>query len=599
KAPVQKAVLETGIENLFSWSTKAEATLQLRKQEIVGQQSILKAKYQGREIQIQIPFADPSSVENAMYCWCLLLYLGLDQDWIAMRMLHLEPIAMRLEFREGINQCTLINDSYNSDLSSLAIALNFLAQNSGHKKRTLIISDIYQSGLRRNNLYQKVANLLSVKSINKVIAVGSEITALEQYLPANIESSFYPSTEELLQHFPEKSFVNEAILIKGARVFGFERIAEKLSARIHRTVLQVDMNALANNIQVYRSQLKSGVQLMIVVKASAYGSGGFEVARFLELQKIDYLAVAYVDEGIELRKAGIKLPILVLNPDESSFQALFTWNLEPEIYSFALLKAFIQRVPDTIQSTRIHLKVDTGMHRLGFDPDDAQTIGNLLQEDRRIVVASILSHMAASDREEFREFSHEQARRFDKFNQELIGILQYAPMRHILNSGGISVLPQYQYEMVRLGIGLYGVDSNAEVAAQLQPVHTLKAIISQIKEIEAGESVGYMRGYFATKRQRIGIISIGYADGLFRSAGNGNIDVLVRGHKAKIIGHVCMDMSMIDLSEIPDAAEGDEVVIFGQNPSIMDLARQLDTIPYEIITSISNRVKRVFFREEA
>lgn len=551
------------------------------------------------EVVIKIPFTDEASIENAIHCWCLLLYLKFSAADIAEKMRHLEPVAMRLELREGVNNCTIINDSYNSDIHALEIALNFLNQQSQHEKNTLILSDILQTGIDNKTLYEAVKQLIINKNISRFIGIGKAVGNLESLLPKTIKSFFFATTEELLHTYQNQQidFKNETILLKGARQFEFERIANQLAQRIHQTVLEVNLDALIHNLAVFHQYLEPTTKVMAMVKASAYGSGSVEVARLLEFQNVDYLAVAYADEGVELRRAGIQLPILILNPEEATYDALFQHNLEPEIYHLSALKRIAQVATLKQKKLKIHLKIDTGMHRLGFEEIDVNNILAILNQQQYLQVQSIFSHLAASEAMEHDEFTKHQIQTYLSVYEQLSEGLNYHPIRHILNSSGIIRFNDQQLDMVRLGIGLYGIDGSEEIQKQLQVVNTLKATVSQIKHIAAGETVGYSRRGVAEKPLRTATISIGYADGLPRAAGNGNHQVLIKNQFASIIGNVCMDMCMVDITDLENIQEGDEVIIFGKQPTVGQLAAQINTISYEVFTNISQRVKRIYIQE--
>jgi alanine racemase len=529
-----------------------------------------------------------------------MLHLGYPPEIIAGRLHRLEPVAMRLELKEGINHCTVINDSYNSDLTSLTLALNFLEQQSKKPRRTVILSDILQSGQTPEQLYGTVARLLLEKRIDRLIGIGEEVFILKKLLPEGFESAFFPNTPAFLDNFPHLVFREETILLKGARRFEFERIANRLSQKVHATTLEINLGAMLHNLRTYQSCLLPGVKLMVMVKAGAYGSGSVEVAKLLEFQHLDYLGVAYADEGVELRKAGIQLPVIVMNPEEATFEALVRYHLEPEIYSLSLLRKFLAFLEEEQAGAAVHLKLDTGMHRLGFTEEDLDTLSVLLNENWEtapITVRSVFTHLAASEAPTHDEFTHRQVACFQKMYERIAAGLGYRPMRHVLNSSGIVRFSGYQMDMVRLGIGLYGIDSSGTMQEHLQTVLTLKASISQIKQIEPGETVGYGRTGKADRRLRIATISLGYADGLLRAAGNGHFAVLIRGKKAPIIGNVCMDMTMVDVTDIPQAEEGDAVMVFGKDLQVSELAKCLGTIPYEVFTTISDRVKRVYVQE--
>lgn len=612
------AAFEEQGKRLITWSAYGNhADLQIISKRQTGNATHLEAVVRqssivNRQSSIAIPFTDAASIENATHCWALLLYLGVPDEVIADRMARLEPVAMRLELKEGLNGCTVINDSYNSDLTSLGIALNFLQQQGKKLKRTLVLSDILQSGQSVAQLYGTVAGLLVEKRIERLIGIGKKVEHVKKYLPTGFDARFYPTTQAFLDDFQELVFRDEAILLKGARQFEFERIANRLAIKFHKTVLEVNLSALLNNLRVYQSQVGAGTKMMVMVKAGAYGSGSAEVAKLLEFQNVDYLGVAYADEGVELRKAGIQLPILVMNPEEATFEAMVRYRLEPEIYSLGLLRNFFEFLENHFapkdgeaaapqSPIPIHLKLDTGMHRLGFEEGDMNPLVEMLTEivvgRPLVVVRTVFSHLAASEAPEHDDFTQEQFARFQKMYGWLVAGLGYRPMRHILNSGGIVRFPEQQMEMVRLGIGLYGIDSSGLLQDRLQTVNTLKATISQIKNVAMGETVGYGRLGKAQRPMRIATLSLGYADGLLRRAGNGRFSVLISGRRAPLIGNVCMDMTMADVTDIPDAAEGDPAIIFGKDLPVQELATCLGTIPYEIFTTISDRVKRVYVQE--
>ena len=585
-------------KQLLCWSLHgAEADLSIHKLErLPAGATRLSGELQGASIQLVIPFQDKASIHNALHCCVTMHHLGYSIETICERMLLLQPVAMRLELKAGINGCSIINDSYNADIHALQIALDFLDQQSHHHRRCIILSDIFQSGESADSLYRQVADLLKEKQINQLIGIGQAIAQLKEYLPSAISAHFYPTTDQYLEAFDPDNFQQAAVLLKGARPFEFERIANRLTRQVHKTSLEINLNALIHNLNVYSQFLQASTRLMVMVKAAAYGSGSEEVARLLEFLQVDYLSVAYADEGVELREAGIQLPIMVLNPEVATFDVLLRYELEPEIYSLSLLRQFLGAIP-TSQKVKIHLKLDTGMHRLGFEAEDIAALVVLLQQHPHIQVQSIFTHLAASESASHDRFSLQQIQRFEQLYKQLCTPLDIRPLRHILNSAGIIRYPQYQMDMVRLGIGLYGVDSSATIQKQLQTVLSLKARISQIKELAAGETVGYGRKGAFDRKARIGTVSIGYADGLLRGAGNGAYQLIVQGRHAPIIGNVCMDMCMIDLTAIPDAKEGDEVIVFGPEQSVDELAKCLGTIPYEIFTNISGRVRRIYFRE--
>jgi len=583
---------------LFCWSdTDPEADLSILRKQFSRNSAFLEGQYLGEPFSAEVPFTDGASLENSFHCMAALLVLGFPLAEAARRLSRLEPVAMRLELKAAINNCTLINDSYNSDLTSLAIALHFLQHQGGHDNRILILSDILQSGETATELYRKVAGLLVEKGVRSFIGIGSAVLHIRPFLPEGMSAAFYPGTDQFLQQLDPQAFRNQTILLKGARDFHFEKIADRLSYKAHKTTLEINLDALRHNLKVFQRQLQPGVGIMVMVKAAAYGSGAAEVARLLELQQADYLGVAYADEGIELRKAGIRLPVLVMNPEESSFDALVRYQLEPEIYSISLLKKFLGSLPENSPGVAIHLKLETGMNRLGLSAADLPEAIGLLKNAPAVRVASVFSHLAASEDPAQDEFTHRQASRFSEGYDILAAGLGQRPLRHLLNSGGIVRFPQYQMDMVRLGIGLYGIESSPELRGKLRTVLTLKATVSQVRDVAAGETVGYGRNGRADTPRRIATISIGYADGLLRLAGNGRFQVLIRGKLAPTFGNVCMDMAMIDVTHVPDAAEGDEVVLFGNELPVEHLARALQTIPYEVLTNLSERLKRVYWQE--
>lgn len=587
---------------LFTWSRKGDADLRITKVDKRVTETHIEGIVKGQTLGIVIPFTDEASIENAIHCWATLLYLKMDPLKIPDRMGQLGSISMRLELKDGINNCSVINDSYNSDIRSLAIALDFLDQQHQHPKKTLILSDILQSGRSETELYTEVRNLLAQREISKLIGIGKAITGQKKLFPSfnGFESAFFETTDEFLRGFHQGNFDHETILLKGARKFEFEKISKLLEQKIHQTVLEIDLNALIHNLQVFQSLLKPGTKVMAMVKAFSYGSGTFEIANVLQYHRVDYLTVAYADEGVELRKAGISLPIMVMNPEARSFETMIRYHLEPEIYSMTLLDKFHQAIElysPGKDPYSIHIKIDSGMHRLGFPPDEVPALIASLKKKSSLMTTSVFSHLAASDEPEHDDFTRQQIKRFRNAGDELSAGLNYPVIRHILNSGGVVRFPEAHFEMVRIGIGMYGVDTTGEMQEQLQQVSALKSSVSQVKTVKAGESVGYSRRHVADHNMQIATIGIGYADGVDRRLGNGKGKMLVRGQAAPVIGNVCMDLCMIDVTNIPGVEEGDEVIIFGKELPIQKVAKQAGTIPYEILTGISSRVKRVYFQE--
>jgi Alr-MurF fusion protein len=580
-------------QQTFTWSrTEAGADVFLYQTEQEHGQSILHIRYAGHDLQVQAPFADDASLENGMHCISLMLYFGMDAIEIQNRLRMLQPVSMRLEMKEGINGCYLIDDTYNNDLAGLTMSLDFLNLQRQRDTKTLILSDVLETGLPEKELYQQIGHLLQTKGVNRLIGIGEVISGNRQYFTQAGE--FYLTTHDFLQQALLKKFNNELILIKGARSFAFEQIVHKLLQKTHGTMLEINLEALSHNLNFYKSKLSNQTKIMVMVKAFAYGSGSAEIASLLQFHRVDYLAVAYADEGVVLRENGIHLPIMVMNPSPQTFDKLLSYRLEPELYSFSILNNFIQYLHTTGQQSPVHVKLDTGMHRLGFEEQDMPQLIQLLKAHRELTVASVFSHLAAADEEEYNYFSTEQMNRFRKMALAIEQELGYSPIRHILNSAGIVRFPEYQLDMVRLGIGLYGVEATNQEQAQLETVGTLKTTISQIKQVKAGDTIGYSRKGKVTRDSRIATIAIGYADGFDRRLSNGAGKVWINGKLAPLIGNVCMDMSMVDITGI-EAEEGDEVIIFGKQHPISEMARQIGTIPYEILTGVSERVKRVFY----
>ncbi len=578
----------------FTWSCRDESADVFISKNTMVDKTVLNIRHAQKTFEIRIPFQDDASIENAIQCLMVLLHFGYSHETIEQRMALLYPVEMRLKVKNGINNTTLIDDSYSSDFQSLKIALDFLESQKQYKKKTLILSDIFQSGLETDELYSRVSQLVISNKINRVIGIGETISAYKSKFANCIT---FKDTEAFIDAFETLTFENETILIKGARTFEFEKIVLLLEEKTHETVLEINLNAISHNLNFFKSKLKPETKMMVMVKAFGYGNGGFEIAKLLEHHHVDYLGVAFADEGIALKSAGIKLPIMVLNPETTSFQSIIQHELEPEIYSIKGLKSFLQIAKKRkLEQFPIHLKIDTGMHRLGFEENNIDELINILKENRNVKVKSILSHMATSDDLTYKDFALSQIARFEKLSVKVMTALQINPIRHMLNTSGITNFPEAQYNMVRLGIGLYGISNDAEEQKQLENVGTLKSVISQIRTIPAGDSVGYGRRFIADRPTKIATIPIGYADGISRGLGNGKGFVTIKNKKAPILGSVCMDMLMVDISNI-SCKEGDRVVIFGENPTVNEMAKTLETIPYEIITGISQRVKRVFYRE--
>ena len=545
--------------------------------------------YKGVSGEYTIPYIDEASVENSITCATTALHLGLSPEQLAERMPALEPIAMRLEVKEGQHGLTLINDAYNNDLQSLDIALDFMQRRPDQqgRRRTLILSDIFQSGESAAELYRQVSELAQKRGVDRFIGIGPELSAQADRIAIG-QKWFFRDVDQFLASGVFRSLHDEVVLLKGARTFGFERISELLEQRVHETILEVDLNALVANLNHYRSFLRPETKMVCMIKADAYGAGAVEIAKTLQDHRVDYLAVAVADEGAELRRAGITQNIIVMNPEMSSFQTLFDYELEPEVYSFRLLGALVRAArAQGITGWPVHIKLDTGMHRLGFEPSQMPELIVQLKHQQAVIPRSVFSHFVGSDSVDFDAFSAHQFEVFDAASQELQAAFSHKILRHIDNSAGITHFPERQLDMVRLGIGLYeGVES----------VSTLKTTILQIRRVPKEETVGYSRKGVLTRDSRIAAIPIGYADGLNRHLGNRHGYCLVNGQRAEYVGNICMDVALIDVTDIP-CQEGDSVEIFGRNLPVSLLASQLDTISYEVLTAVSNRVKRVYFQD--
>ena len=587
---------------LFAWSKNERGSLQIISVEKEQRRTVINAidkriESTHRSIAITIPFTDEAAIENAINCWCVLLFLNNDDNSIAERMLQLRSVEMRLELKQGINNCSVINDSYSADINSLTIALDFLAQQQQHPNQTLILSDILQSGKNSQDLYTDVAAILIQKKINRFIGIGPEISRQQDAFKNIPQTFFFASTIDFKQQFYSLHFYNETILLKGARVFEFEQISHLLEEKVHQTVLEINLNAISYNLKQYQQLLNKGVKVMAMVKAFSYGSGSFEIANLLQFNKVDYLAVAYTDEGVELRKAGITLPIMVMNAEEVTYDLMVQYNLEPEIFSFNILYGFQQYLQQSaITNYPVHIKLDTGMHRLGFEAKDVEVLAALLKVSAIFKVQSVFTHLVASDAAEHDDFTQTQSVIFLESCAKLQQATGYSFLRHIGNTSAIHRHNHLQLDMVRLGIGLYGVDSTVAMQQKLKNVTTLKTTISQIKKVKAGETVGYSRKGIVTRDSEIATVRIGYADGYPRALGNGRGRVLVNGNLMPVIGVVCMDMTMIDITGFA-VEEGDDVIVFGEALSVHAVAEWADTIPYEILTGISQRVKRVYYEE--
>jgi alanine racemase len=596
-----KGEIETGINSffagkkvkIFSWAKKAGADLFIKEIHKTAKGTSILGQFRNSVNTIWIPFTDDASIENAIHCWLVIHAMGIWSYKVNRRFESLPPVAMRLELKKGINSCTLINDSYNSDFVSLIVAIDFLMQQNQNPKKTLILSDILQSGRDEKDLYNQLAGLIKTKGLDRFIGIGP---ALMNHSKAfNIPSEFYRNTEDFLSLLHTSAFSNEAILLKGARSFEFERISDALELKTHSTCLEINLNALAHNFNYFRSLLKPGTRIMVMVKALSYGSGTFEIANMLQFQKADYLAVAYADEGVELRRAGIQLPIMVMNPEFRSFESIVDFTLEPEIYSIPMMNKFLHFIKERgMKNFPVHIKLDTGMHRLGFSEDDLKTVILTFGQSDLLTIQTVFSHLAASEDVTQDDFTELQIRSFEAMSKIISDASPNRIFRHILNSAGIERFPHAQFEMVRLGIGLYGISSG--ISAKLRNIGTLKTIISQLRLVKAGDTIGYGRKGNAITDMNIAVVPIGYADGINRKLGNGVVKFRVNGKFAPTIGNICMDMCMLDVTGIK-VNEGDTVIIFGEDLPVNDLAEKLGTIPYEILTSISSRVNRIYYQE--
>ena len=580
----------------IAWSRKDnERPLYIASIEKGDSSTTVRYRYLGMPNEYTIPFIDDASIENSLHCLAVCLYMMLPAEKITERMAHLEPIAMRLEVKEGKNGCVLINDSYNSDLASLDIALDFMSRRSEDKgrKRTLILSDLLETGQTPKLLYRQVADLVQNRGIDKIIGVGEEIRSAASRF--DMEKYFFRTTEELLASDLIGQLRNEVVLVKGSRSFHFDDISDRLELKVHETILEINLNALVNNLNHYRSYLKPDTKMVCMVKASAYGAGSYEIAKTLQDHRVDYLAVAVADEGSDLRKAGITSSIIIMNPELTAFKTMFDYKLEPEVYSFHLLNELIKAAEkEGVTNFPIHIKLDTGMHRLGFAPQDIPELIARLKRQTSVIPRSVFSHLVGSDSDQFDAFTRRQIETFEKASEELQEAFPHKILRHICNTAGIERYQGAQFDMVRLGLGLYGV--NPFTNRMLHNVSTLKTTILQIRDVPQEDSVGYSRKGRLSRDSRIAAIPIGYADGLNRRLGNGRAYCLVNGQKAAYVGNICMDVCMIDVTDI-DCKEGDKVIIFGDDLPVTVLADVLDTIPYEILTSVSNRVKRIYFQD--
>lgn len=598
-AIVRRIVSETDIQGeTIAWSRRdknaAFYVSEVKKEDAM---SVVSYIYKGVAGRYSLPFIDAASVSNSIICAVVALQLGLSRDALDRRMRLLEPVAMRLEVKEGQHGCTLINDSYNSDINSLDIALDFMNRRPDHKGRrhTLVLSDIYQSGKASRELYKEVSDLALKRDVEKFIGIGPQLCAQAEEIQLP-EKFFFHTVDQFIHSEVFRSLHNEVILLKGARKFGFDQVTELLVKKVHETILEVNLNNVVENLNHYRSFLKPTTKLVCMIKADAYGSGSVEIAKTLQDHRVDYLAVAVADEGVTLRRNGITANVMIMNPEMTAFKTMFDYDLEPEVYSFRLLEALIRAAEkEGITDYPVHVKLDTGMHRLGFDPTaDMKRLIDRLKHQNAIIPRSVFSHFVGSDSDSFDDFSARQFALFEAGSKQLQAAFSHKILRHMDNSAGIEHFPERQMDMCRLGLGLYGVDPRTN--AMLQNVSTLKTTILQMHCVKAGETVGYSRKGVIEHDSLIAAIPIGYADGLDRRLGNRRCYCLVNGKKAPYVGNICMDVAMIDVTGI-DCREGDSVEIFGDHLPVTVLSDVLETIPYEVLTGVSTRVKRVYFQD--
>ncbi|GMQ25572.1 bifunctional UDP-N-acetylmuramoyl-tripeptide:D-alanyl-D-alanine ligase/alanine racemase [Algoriphagus sp. oki45] len=577
---------------LISWSQEKDADFRISYKKGDHRTRVVFVKKDLSTYTFQVPFSDQASLENATHALVAALTLGEDPKSIQQGLDQLRQVDMRLTLKPGINDCLLIDDTYNNDLAGLKVALEFMSQQRPKRQKVLILSDLLQQG-SPEKIYAEVTDLVRSYRIDRILAVGQEIKRLTDLFPQ--QSELFQSTEELIESLPLTSFQNDLILVTGARDFALERIVNRLQQRIHGTTLEINLNALTHNFNFYKRQLKPGTRVMVMVKAFAYGGGATEIANHLQTLGADYLAVAFTDEGVTLRNQGIRLPIMVLNPVEESFDLLREYQLEPVVFSPSFFKKLGIYASNHNIQIPIHLDLDTGMHRLGFEIQHLQELKTLIGTYPELRIASLYTHLVGADEEAHHVFSIDQLEQFMKMKKEIESILTYRPLIHALNSAGIIRFPEYQMDMVRLGIGLYGVEVTGKHHHELKAVSTLKTTISQIKTLAPGSTVGYSRRGQLPNGGTIATLAIGYADGFDRRFSMGKGYVLIKGEKAPVIGNVCMDMTMVDISQIPEVREGEQAIIYGEGIPLRDLADRIGTIPYELLTNISSRVKRVYY----
>ncbi len=577
---------------IFTWSRTGINSDCNFDVELKQSYSFIHLKRGSQRLSVQIPFTDNASITNACSCFAFLVAVNRVSTDILKRFKELQPVEMRLQLKEGINNCVIINDSYNADVNALQIALDLMNQQSAGYTKTLILSDLLQTGMNEAELYAHVAGLIRQKGIKNFIGIGPQLSKFKNLFSG--QTRFYLSTQAFIKSFKSLDFNQHIILLKGARVFKFEKISSLLEKKVHETVFEINLNSLVHNLNIYKTKIKPDVKLMAMVKAFSYGAGSYEIAKTLEFHRIDYLAVAYADEGVTLRKSGIKTPIMVMNPEPSGFDSIIQHNLEPELYNSSIFDQLIKACDG--EDISIHIELECGMKRLGFDEHELESLLEKLKQNPNIRVRSVFAHLAASEEKKHDQFTKEQITRFKRMSDFICKSLDYHVIRHILNSSGIVRFPEAHFDMVRLGIGLYGIDPSEKIQKELQQMGTLKTVISQLRSVKSHETIGYSRRGTLKQDSIIATVAIGYADGLSRKLGNGKGYMMVNEKKAPIVGSICMDMTMLDVTGI-DCKEGDEVIVFGKEPNVIDVANKIGTIPYEILTSVSQRVKRVYFFE--
>lgn len=585
--------------NTISWGEDEDADYVVQFHYIKHSLTNVAVHYCEQTYHFEVPFSEKAYLENCMHCIITLILLGYDIEVLQSRLAYLKILPMRMELKYGVNRCTLIDDSYSADILSLQVALDFMRQQQTNQKKTLIISTFDESGITDVVFIKKIIQIVRDYDFDKIIGVGQAFMKnTSEFFKLNVEFHSFPTTDSFLLSFPGLKFDNELILLKGSRNYQFERITYELLGQTHKTILEINLNALIENLNVFKSLLTPNTGIIPMVKAFSYGSGSIEIATLLEENNVPYLAVAYVDEGVKLRKNGIVMPIMVLNADIFEYRKMIDYKLEPEIYSIEMLKKVLFMLEDEDNpKLPVHIKIETGMNRLGLVEQEIDSLIDLIINQEKLVVKTVFSHLAASDEPTMDVFTHEQISNFEKLTNKISSALKYTFKRHICNSSAIIRFPKAHYDYVRLGIGLYGVDSSSCISNRLKTIGVLKSRIAQIKTVKAGDTIGYSRKGIAVNDMVIAIVAIGYADGFDRRFSNGVGKMFVNNSIAPVVGNVCMDMTMIDITHINGVNSGDEVEVFGNNISIIDAAISINTIAYELLTGISERVKRVYYYE--